>query len=284
MNSKRLQHKNEETPRAATHGVSEKFTTIGNLTMKNITHLNEKSSSHSCLPVIAGVEITTDEQGRFNLNALHKASSLGKSKQPSNWLRLDSTKALIGEFSNSSDMRNSVEVQLGSSGGTFAHELLAISYAGWVSPKFQLMVNQVFIDFKKGSIAPVQSIDFSNTKQVAGLLAQSLEQVQIQEKKIEELKPKAEFCDRVTALEGSISIGQAAKILGTGSKRLFQFLRENGWVTRHNEPYQSKINSGLMDVKIGHWDHPSFGIKQTVTALITGKGLVKLQSIYKVAA
>lgn len=26
------------------------------------------------LPVIAGVEITTDEHGRFNLNALHKAS------------------------------------------------------------------------------------------------------------------------------------------------------------------------------------------------------------------
>ena len=38
--------------------------------------------------------------------------------------------------------------------GTFAHELLAISYAGWISPKFQLQVNQVFLDYKSGKFKP----------------------------------------------------------------------------------------------------------------------------------
>ncbi|ENZ1875423.1 hypothetical protein ACGGXQ_002104 [Salmonella enterica] len=44
--------------------------------MKNNTnkHQNVSSANAENLPVIAGVEITTDDAGRFNLNALHKAS------------------------------------------------------------------------------------------------------------------------------------------------------------------------------------------------------------------
>ncbi|MGT3291634.1 KilA-N domain-containing protein, partial [Yersinia enterocolitica] len=33
--------------------------------------------------------------------------------------------------------------------GTFAHELLAIEYAGWISPAFRLQVNQTFLDSTK---------------------------------------------------------------------------------------------------------------------------------------
>ncbi|WP_275356057.1 KilA-N domain-containing protein, partial [Xenorhabdus bovienii] len=39
----------------------------------------------------------------------------------------------------------------GMSPGTFAHELIAVSYAGWIRPDFQLDVNQAFIDFKSGN-------------------------------------------------------------------------------------------------------------------------------------
>lgn len=49
----------------------------------------QSATNSTSLPVIAGVEITTDAEGRFNLNALHKASGLGSAKKPSNWLRLD---------------------------------------------------------------------------------------------------------------------------------------------------------------------------------------------------
>ena len=50
------------------------------------------------LPVIAGVEITTDAEGRFNLNALHKASGEGESKKPSKWLRTQQAQDLISEL------------------------------------------------------------------------------------------------------------------------------------------------------------------------------------------
>lgn len=84
-------------------------------------------SNHNA-PVIAGVEITTDDKGRFNLNGLHKASGAEKKNRPSYWFALDSTTQLINELENQTTEISVVKKE-GRSGGTFAHELLAVSYA-----------------------------------------------------------------------------------------------------------------------------------------------------------
>ncbi|PHM54521.1 KilA-N domain-containing protein [Xenorhabdus sp. KK7.4] len=119
------------------------------------------------LPVIAGVEITTDSEGRFNLNALHKASGGDAHKKPSQWLRRNETQALIAELESNS-LKNIQSVNLhparksinivngGNNQGTFAHELLAVEYAGWISPKFRLQVNQTFIDYRAGKLTPTE--------------------------------------------------------------------------------------------------------------------------------
>jgi len=96
---------------------------------------------------------------------------------------------------------------------------------------------------------------------------------------IEEDKPKVEFHDTVVAAPDCISVAQTAKILGTGQRRLFDYLRKIHWVSRRNEPYQEKINTGYMNVKLGSFNHPDHGLKQSVTALITGKGLAKLKQL-----
>lgn len=101
------------------------------------------------------------------------------------------------------------------------------------------------------------------------------------EHRIEEDAPRVAFAKQVEVSEGSISVAQAAKILGTGRQRLFAFLRQAGWVTRKNEPYQSKIEAGYLDVKLGSWEHPDHGVQQSVTALVTGKGLVKLRALWE---
>ncbi|HHL2713063.1 TPA: KilA-N domain-containing protein [Yersinia enterocolitica] len=115
------------------------------------------------------IEITTDLKGRFNLNALHKASGLGEEKAPNRWLRAKQTQELIAELEhdlmgseltpnmalaqelieelsvNSHLGQKVLKIQKGGvTPGTFAHELLAVSYAGWISPAFQLQVNQTF--------------------------------------------------------------------------------------------------------------------------------------------
>jgi len=101
------------------------------------------------------------------------------------------------------------------------------------------------------------------------------------EQQIETEAPRVAFAKQVEIAPDAISVAQAAKILGTGQQRLFAFLREIGWITRYNEPYQEKIEAGLLDVKLGNWQHPDHGLKQSVTSLITGKGLAKLQPLWE---
>lgn len=109
------------------------------------------------VPVICGVEITTDAAGRFNLNALHKASGSEKKNGPSYWLALESTKQLIVELEKQTTEISVVTVE-GRNGGTFAHELLAVEYAGWISPAYRLQVNQTFLNYKTGKLTPTNTI------------------------------------------------------------------------------------------------------------------------------
>ncbi|MPW31931.1 DNA-binding protein [Agarivorans sp. B2Z047] len=116
------------------------------------------------------------------------------------------------------------------------------------------------------------------------LAAEQAERVEALEKQAQENAPKVAFAEQVEVAPDAISVAQAAKILGTGQRRLFSKLRELKWVTRRNEPYQDKIEAGLLDVKLGSWQHPDHGLKQSVTALITGKGLSKLQLLLSIPA
>ena len=92
-------------------------------------------------------------------------------------------------------------------------------------------------------------------------------------------KPKVEFYDRVVKAEDAISIAQAAKILGKGRNRLMSFLRRKSWISIRNEPYQKMITSGYLDIKLGGYEHPEYGLRQSVTPLVTGKGLAKLREL-----
>lgn len=98
--------------------------------------------------------------------------------------------------------------------------------------------------------------------------------------KIEADAPKVLFASKVEVAPDSITKGQAAKIIGTGRNRFAAWLREIRWCNRFNEPYQDKIEAGLLDVKLASWEHPDHGLRQSVTTLITGKGLVKLQQLW----
>ncbi|CUH53048.1 KilA-N domain-containing protein [Shimia marina] len=79
------------------------------------------------------------------MNALHRASGRQDKDAPSKWLRSAKTKSLIAEIESQTGQICTVSTE-GRNGGTFAHEILAVEYAGWVSPDFRIQVNQAFID------------------------------------------------------------------------------------------------------------------------------------------
>ena len=101
------------------------------------------------------------------------------------------------------------------------------------------------------------------------------------EVKVEQDAPKVAFHDMVVVSHKKYNAAQAAKIIGTGRTRLLQFMRQKGWVTRSNEPYQAKIEAGLLDVKLSTFEHPIDGTIPTCSTLITGKGLTKLEALWR---
>jgi hypothetical protein len=105
--------------------------------------------------VVAGVEIVQDQVGRYSLNTLYRASGSKRGKEPSKWLENRTTQELIAELEGHYTNSCIDVVRGGNASGTYVHELLAVSYAGWISPSFQLRVNQAFLDVVRPPTLPV---------------------------------------------------------------------------------------------------------------------------------
>ncbi|WP_323953695.1 phage antirepressor KilAC domain-containing protein [Aeromonas caviae] len=271
----------------------------------NIQHPNQflkvGSLGANTLPVIAGVEIATDEMGRFNLNALHKAHlsmhpDLHKnSKQPADWLKLEQTKELIEALFNSEDFHSwsfsredqhfgLVVTKMGRyGGGTFAQELLAISYAGWISPAFQLQVNQVFLDYRTGKLKP--ALDpmtvLNDPASMRGLLLTYSEKVLALEERVGEMAPVVQAFDRIATAEGSLNLTEAAKVLQVPPRKLTAHLQAARWIykrpgARHWLGYQDKVQQGLLEHKLNTFQKGdgSEGVSEQVRIL--PKGITKL--------
>ncbi|UQN41855.1 phage antirepressor KilAC domain-containing protein [Agarivorans sp. B2Z047] len=149
-----------------------------------------------------------------------------------------------------------------------------------LSPEFTARLVDRWQELEQKQTSPAEL----SRMEILTLAMQAEQENQQLKYKIEEDAPKVAFAEQVEVAPDAISVAQAAKILGTGQRRLFSKLRELKWVTRRNEPYQDKIEAGLLDVKLGSWQHPDHGLKQSVTALITGKGLSKLQLLLSIPA
>lgn len=129
---------------------------------------------------------------------------------------------------------------------------------------------------KLEEIVNQQPLKLPTSKELALMVIQAEEEKEKLQLEVDYLKPKAEFHDMAVDIHGAVSVGQAAKTIGTGRNRLLQLMRQSKWINRRNEPYQDKIEQGLLDVKLSNWEHPEKGIQEVITTLITGKGLVKL--------
>lgn len=243
----------------------------------------------SKLPVIAGVEITTDEQGRFNLNALHKASGGEKHKAPNKWLENKSAQELISELESQTPNSGLAEkainsVKGGVAPGTFAHELLAVSYAGWISPAFQLKVNQVFLDYRNGRLQPVPQFDpaaaLNDPATMRSLLLGYTEKVLELEDQIKVIQPKADALDLIAADSQTMTVTQGSKILSIKRDTLTNYLSTKKWTYRQNGSwvaYQSRIQSGDLVYKEAKYTDENTGQQgYRPYCHITQKGLAKL--------
>jgi anti-repressor protein len=99
---------------------------------------------------------------------------------------------------------------------------------------------------------------------------------------INRMRPKEIFADAVAASQNSILIGELAKILrqngiDTGEKRLFNYLRQEGYLVRrkgtdYNMPMQRSMDMKLFEIRERIINNPDGSTRITKTVLVTGKG------------
>lgn len=123
--------------------------------------------------------------------------------------------------------------------------------------------------------------NLSDDELLAKALMVAQNKIAERDKQIERMRPKEIFADAVSASETSILVGELAKILkqngiDTGEKRLFAWMKENGYLMSRvgsdkNIPTQKSMNLGLFEIKetIVSTNH---GSKVKKTPKVTGKG------------
>lgn len=106
----------------------------------------------------------------------------------------------------------------------------------------------------------------------------------VAEAKIQETRPQVIFADAVTASSDSILVGELAKLIkqngvDTGQRRLFRWLRENGYLCKKsgecfNEPTQRAMELELFEIKKTIIQKPDGTSIISRTVKVTGKGQV----------
>lgn len=124
--------------------------------------------------------------------------------------------------------------------------------------------------------------ELSGQELMAKALIEAQSVLAAKDKQIEEMKPKALFADAVATSHTSILVGELAKILKQngiemGQKRLFAWLRENGYLikrkgTDYNMPTQKAMDLGLFEIKEGSYINGAGANITTKTPKVTGKG------------
>lgn len=102
------------------------------------------------------------------------------------------------------------------------------------------------------------------------------------ERRLEEAKPKVIFADAVSASDNTVLIGELAKIIKQngkemGQKRLFDWLRDNGYLIKqkcadYNMPTQKAMEMGLFRIKKTAITHSDGHVTVSRTVKVTGKG------------
>lgn len=241
-------------------------------------------------------------------NVMVNATEMAKSfdKRPAKWLELPSTKKFLAALTaiRKSDtaliQTNSGGINGG--GGTWMHEDVALEFARWLSPAFAIWCNDRIKELLKyGMTATQPTLDeMVNNPDLVIRMATQLKQereekarLEAENKRIiEETAPAVTFTQAVSGSASSCLIGELAKLIDQngypmGEKRLFKWLRENGYLgtkgERYNIPNQRYIEQGLFELKKGTRSGNNGVMYTTITPKVTGKGQIYFVNKFKVA-
>lgn len=130
-----------------------------------------------------------------------------------------------------------------------------------------------------GYMASVKDETPEETMARAFILAK--ETIERKDREIAEMKPKALFADAVSTSDKCMLVGELAKVLRQngvqmGQKRLFSWLRDNGYLMKrgssYNLPTQKAMEMELFEVKETAINHSDGHVSTNFTTKVTPKG------------
>lgn len=143
-------------------------------------------------------------------------------------------------------------------------------------------VRRYFIKVEKRYKGSVSGTIPTGKELIALAVIEAQKTIAEQEQAIQRMKPKEVFADAVAASKSSILIGELAKILrqngiDTGEKRLFRWMRQEGFLIRrkgmdYNMPTQRSMEMKLFEVKERTVNNPDGSARITKTTVVTGRG------------
>lgn len=153
--------------------------------------------------------------------------------------------------------------------------LLAMGFTGTDAVQWKLKYIEAFNNLEKAWNTPEQV--FARALRLADKTINDLKE------KIHNDRPKTLFAEAVESSEDSILIGDFAKVLcqngvKIGQKRLFEWLRENGYLIKSgaskNIPMQKYVEQGLFEITERIIQNPDGTSRLVTTTKMTGKGQV----------
>lgn len=140
---------------------------------------------------------------------------------------------------------------------------------------------QYFIDLEKAWNTPEQI--FARALKMADQKIEKLKETNAGLlEDVERMRPKEIFANAVETSHTSILIGDLAKLLKqngveTGQKRLFDWMREKGYLIKRkgsdwNMPTQKAMNMKLFEVKESTVNNPDGSVRINRTTKVTGRG------------
>jgi len=109
--------------------------------------------------ILRGRNIRMNDEGFLSLNDIHRAAGFKKNNRPIDWFRLPTTPSLlialheriVGKSHHSKFKTSDVyRAASDANGGTWAHPILAASYAGYLKPELEIEMKEVWLRYKSG--------------------------------------------------------------------------------------------------------------------------------------
>lgn len=109
---------------------------------------------------VRGRSIRSDDNGLICLTDIWEAAGFKVNQKPKDWWRLPNSQslavALIDQMVGKSRNKTKISIssiyyaKVGKTGGTFAHPVLACAFAGYLSPKLEVEVREIWLRYQAG--------------------------------------------------------------------------------------------------------------------------------------